>query len=71
MKLFFNSITVLLFLFGFNVNAQDITLSFGTETQFTELASGSKAKGKKINWINVNTDPDTWRKERDLLICGG
>lgn len=71
MKLFLNSIIVLLVLFSFNVNAQDITLSFGTETQFNQLASDSKVKEKKINWINVNTDPSTWRKEKDLLICGG
>lgn len=71
MKLFFNSTLLLLFIFGFTAKAQELTLTFGTEIEFSQFTSGSKAKEKGINWINVNTDPDTWRKEKDLLICSG
>ncbi|NRF42023.1 DUF1080 domain-containing protein [Pedobacter sp. LMG 31643] len=51
--------------------AQSKPLKFGTELKFEQTTSGGKAKGEAINWINVNTDPDTWRVEKDLLICKG
>jgi hypothetical protein len=71
MKFIFKSTVLLLFVLGFTVKAQEITVTFGTETQFNQFASDSKAKTKEINWINVNTNPDTWRKEKDILICAG
>ena len=51
--------------------AQDEPISFGTETTFNNLVSTSKSEEKTINWVNVNTDPDTWRTEGELLICKG
>lgn len=45
--------------------AQSILLQYGKETTL------GNNKGKAINWINVNTEPVTWRKEKDLLICSG
>lgn len=42
---------------------------FGTEIGLDELVAGPQ--GKAINWINVNTDEDTWRTEDDILICKG
>lgn len=54
-----------------NLHAQDKPIEFGIETKYDDLISGSKFKGEKIKWINVNTDPDTWRIEKDLLICKG
>ena len=51
--------------------AQSHPISFGSETTLEQLAINEKAKEKPINWINVNTAPDTWRKEKDLLICSG
>ncbi len=71
MKFIFNSTFLLLVVFGFNVNAQEVTVTFGTETDYTQFAVGSEAETKEINWINVNTDSDTWRKENDILICVG
>ncbi|WP_316792168.1 DUF1080 domain-containing protein [Pedobacter frigoris] len=44
-------------------------LQFGTERTLNEISQ--KSKGKAINWINVNTDPDTWKRSKDLLICSG
>lgn len=32
---------------------------------------GVKNKENAINLYNVNTAPETWRKEKDLLICSG
>jgi len=51
--------------------AQAKSIKFGTELKFEQTTSGDKAKGQSINWINVNTDPDTWRVDKDLLICKG
>lgn len=39
--------------------------------QFGEERSLEHGKKKAISWINVNTEPETWRKEKDLLICSG
>jgi len=51
--------------------AQSKPIKFGTELKFEQKTSGNKAKGQSINWINVNTDPDTWRIDKNLLICKG
>ena len=63
----------LLFALGASLNAlgQSKPISFGTEITLEQLANKKKVKEKPINWINVNTDPETWRKEKDLLICSG
>lgn len=63
----------LLFALGasLNVLGQSKPISFGTEITLEQLANKKKVKEKPINWINVNTDPETWRKEKDLLICSG
>ena len=36
-----------------------------------QVQAGAKSKGNSINWINVNTDADTWRRDKELLICSG
>lgn len=54
-----------------NSFGQEQPISFGTETTFDNLISGSKKDQKTINWVNVNTDSDTWRTENELLICKG
>ena len=54
-----------------NTLAQSKPLSFGTEITLEQLANNDKDKEKAIKWINVNTDPETWRKEKDILICSG
>lgn len=38
---------------------------------FGEEVSKNKAKGKKIEWIQVNTNDDTWVVKGDELICSG
>lgn len=48
--------------------AQTPTLQFGKEVSPDDKG---RVKEKTISWINVNTDPGTWRKEKDLLICSG
>ena len=51
--------------------SQPVTLSFGTEIALHQVKNGSKNKASQVNWVNVNTDPDTWKKEKGLLICAG
>lgn len=52
-------------------NAQTKPISFGSERTLEQVTAGSKNKGTPIQWINVNTDPDTWKKNKDLLVCTG
>ena len=51
--------------------AQETPIVFGVETTLDAMLDPSIEKQDNINWINVNTDPDTWRTENDLLICRG
>lgn len=53
------------------IYAQPVAIVFGKEMGLNEIQSGAKNKGNSINWINVNTNPDTWKKQKDLLICSG
>lgn len=55
----------------FYSHGQEKPIVFGTETTIDQLTSDEENKEKGINWHNVNTDPDTWRTENDLLICKG
>lgn len=67
--------TALSLLLVLNLNcflyAQPKSIEFGSEMELSRVTSGSKNKGNSIKWINVNTNPDTWRKNKDLLICSG
>jgi len=53
------------------IKAQEKPLFFGTETSLDHLVSADKGNAQEIKWINVNTQPDTWHKEGDLLVCKG
>ena len=53
------------------LSAQSNAIVFGSEVQLSQVRPGSKNEANPVNWINVNTDPDTWKKNRDLLICSG
>lgn len=50
---------------------QEKPLLFGQELSYADVLAGKAQKGKAIKWINVNTEPDTWRRQGDLLICKG
>lgn len=51
--------------------AQGITLTFGTEKTSYQFYSNTRSKGSDIEWINVNTAPDTWSRHKDELVCTG
>lgn len=53
------------------VYAQPSTLKFGKELSSVPIASKNKKKAIPIEWINVNTTPDTWSLQKKELICTG
>jgi len=50
---------------------QEKNIVFGTETPIDVLVTDTPTPGVPIEWVNVNTDPDTWRMEGDMLVCKG
>jgi hypothetical protein len=53
------------------VYAQDRMISFGKSTSLNRALFKTKEKELPLLWKNVNTAPDTWHVEKDLLICTG
>ncbi len=51
--------------------AQERIATFGKEVAWEKMMKKSRDKGQKIEWIQVNTTPETWKTEKDLLICSG
>lgn len=56
---------------NYNLYAQSNAIVFGSELNLTQISPGKKNKENSINWINVNTNADTWKKNKDVLICAG
>ncbi len=54
-----------------NSFAQDARISFGKSLGHQKYISKTKEKDKSIMWVNVNTAPDTWHLEKDILVCSG
>jgi hypothetical protein len=54
-----------------NSFAQDARISFGKSLGHKKYISKTKEKDKSIMWVNVNTAPDTWHLEKDILVCSG
>src|SRR5687768_6188180 len=73
MRLIIRFAGFLILLLNYNdiVQAQSNAIVFGSELELSQVNSGSKNKGNPINWINVNTNADTWKKNKDLLVCTG
>ena len=53
------------------ISAQESLFSFGEELEMEKIISGKKTEGVPINWIQVNTEDDTWKVKGDELICSG
>lgn len=71
MKLILKSTIYLLLLTSQTLHAQSDPILFGTEINLSDLRTDSTRVTTSINWINVNTDPDTWKTKDNLLICTG
>ena len=52
-------------------DAQVPAIEFGKLASSLKIFSGSKEKDRVLKWINVNTDPDTWTKQKNILVCSG
>lgn len=44
---------------------------FGQTVSYLNFTKDNPVKNIPLRWINVNTDPGTWRMEKDKLICSG
>ena len=44
-----------------------VTVAGQAPGQFVRLFNGKNLDG----WVNVNTDPDTWKVRNGILICSG
>ena len=66
------SLTVILMIaiFGF-VSAQTPLFKFGEEVALEQITTGNKTKGKTIEWMQVNTENDTWNLSGKELVCSG
>ncbi len=51
--------------------SQPFEILFGKEVPVKDLSPASSGKSQTIKWINVNTNEDTWRKQKNILICKG
>jgi hypothetical protein len=51
--------------------AQEPLFKFGREMAFDKITSGKKSKGKPVQWFQVNTEDDTWKLNKDILVCSG
>jgi len=53
------------------IYAQDRMISFGKSEVLYKALSFTKEKDLPLLWKNVNTLPETWHIEKDLLVCSG
>ena len=49
--------------------AQGDQISFGKSASLYKVISKIKEREMHLLWVNVNTAPDTWHVEKDILIC--
>jgi hypothetical protein len=54
-----------------NSFAQEQVIKFGKSVNSQNFFLKSKEKDKPLLWINVNTAPDTWYLQKDILVCSG
>lgn len=65
-------IFIILFMAGwFPVHAQQPVVKFGKEIFVENFSGNEKKKDTPIQWIEVNTPPETWKLKKDVLVCTG
>jgi hypothetical protein len=52
-------------------SAQQKPVVFGVSMNLSKITTDSKEKEKPLQWLNVNTDPDTWTVKDGMLKCSG
>jgi hypothetical protein len=63
-------ITVLVLLAG-AISGQESLFRFGEEIGLEQVISGENLEGVPVNWIQVNTEAETWKLKGYELICSG
>jgi hypothetical protein len=74
MKILYNSFVVagLLCLYlNTSLTAQQKPIIFGVSMNLSKVTMDTKEKEKSVEWLNVNTDADTWTVKNGLLRCTG
>ena len=51
--------------------AQEININFGKSVPLQKVILKTREKDRPLIWINVNTAPDTWHVEKNILVCSG
>jgi hypothetical protein len=72
----FNKLAILLFITGLTQagiqsSAQESDITFGKSETLYKALSMTKDKDLPLFWKNVNTSPDTWHVEKEILVCSG
>ncbi len=65
-----NIFFLILFL-GSMVQAQEPLFKYGENIPSDKIDPGKKVKGTPIEWIQVNTEEDTWKVTDGTVICSG
>ena len=50
------------------ISAQEPLFSFGEEMGLQKIKSGEKVKGIPVQWIQVNTEPETWKPKGKAML---
>jgi hypothetical protein len=58
-------------LFSLKLNAQDLVATFGREVPWRNVVEADDVDGEPIKWFQVNTEPETWKVEDEVLVCTG
>jgi hypothetical protein len=45
--------------------------TFGKEVPWQNVVEAGDVGGETIKWLQVNTEPETWKVEDDVLVCSG
>jgi hypothetical protein len=53
------------------LNSQSTQLKFGKSIPYEGVLAKKGTKGNDLLWIDVNTSPETWKRQGELLVCSG
>ncbi len=53
------------------ISAQESLFRFGEEIGLQKIIPGENVEGVPVNWIQVNTEAETWKVKGNELICSG
>ena len=72
LKKLFKICCIILGLFFYTFSySQTFPLSFGKVVPLKKITQNEKSKEEELIWLDVNTTDETWKIEKDILICKG